>query len=94
MKKVSDEKLLEEGRRLKREVDADYETLYSKLTELGSLKRKIMSKESALRSIQERLLSSLDMPVPTATERARRKHLREATDDDTIDVDPLGGIRP
>jgi hypothetical protein len=77
-----EEKLLEEGRRLKREIDEAYVDLVDQLSTLGTLKRDIIAKESALRGIQERLLASAGMPPPPAAVAAERKRMRQATDDD------------
>jgi hypothetical protein len=80
---IDDEgKLITEGRRLKKEIDDDYALLRLQLTNLGTLKRSILSKESALRSIQDRLLASSGMPSPSEDGKARRRRMIQATDDD------------
>jgi hypothetical protein len=81
---MNDTKLLEDGRRLKREIDDDYEKLYEQLSSIGTLKRRILAKERALRGIQDRLLSSLEMPAPSDTDRAKRKRMIEAPDDEGL----------
>jgi hypothetical protein len=81
---AKDDKLIAEGRRLKTEIDACYMVLVEKLEELGTLKRSIISKESALHSIQDRLLTTVGMESPSEQGKAKRRRLIQASDDEGI----------
>jgi hypothetical protein len=83
-KRVDTAALLDDGRRLKREIDAAYTELYAMLKKLGSHKRGIKAQEVALASIQHRLLDGENMSSPSENERIYRKRLIQATDDDGL----------
>ena len=79
---MTNEKLLEEGRALRKKIDAAYEDLRERLSALGTLKREILSQESALRGIQDRLLSAAGVAKDSESTAATRRRLLVATDDD------------
>ena len=85
---MTDTVLLEQGRRLKKEIDAAYTELYAALERVGALKRDIRGKEHGLCSIQNRLLEASGVGGElSAAETGKRSRMMRASDNEDLRSD-------